>query len=91
MKRAAAYHSKGQEWCTAAPQVTTSTRNLGSSHPRWVILGGHSSELGGHSSEASSICWSDCNLSAYCRAIKPCRVVVLWSLLTFARKMVCHH
>ena len=46
--------------------------------------------LGGHSFEGSLISWTDCNLSGHCRAIKPPQVVVLWSLLTFARKTLSH-
>jgi hypothetical protein len=51
---------------------------------------GEGVDLGGHSSEGSLISWNNCDVSGRCRAIKPSQVAVLWSLLTFARKTICH-
>ena len=47
--------------------------------------------LGGHSFKGSLVSWNNCDLSRHCRAIKPPQVVVLWSLLIFARKTLSHH
>ena len=48
------------------------------------------SSLAATRSRGSLVFLNSCDVSGHCGAIKPSQVVVLRSLLTFARKTVCH-